>query len=70
MISDILTKRIYMSITQHSKRPDKLGLTLGQFQALISEFEFATMTETTKSKSNRFMGIPIEIVEVEKELGG
>ena len=70
MISDILIMRINKHYEEHDKRPDKLGLTQEQFKALISEYPYGAslLREAPETKSSEFMGVPIEIVEVEKEL--
>ena len=72
MISGILIRRIDRHREKHNKRPDKLGLTQEQYKVLISEYPYGAsrLEDEPETKSSKFMGIPIEIVEVDKELGG
>jgi hypothetical protein len=65
MIS-ILTRQIDRHILNTGKHHQQIGVTQEQLDTLISEMPFYVVKDTAPEaeRTNRFMGVPIEIVEV------
>ena len=61
---ELLIRRIHRDVENNGKPPAKLGLTEGQYYSLIADVPFSVSKELTPEMGCKFMGIPIEIVEV------
>ena len=65
MMIKLLEMYIRRCIEENGKPPDRIGLTKEQWASITASIPFSVRRDATPKDKNTFMGIPVEIVEVE-----